>query len=166
MKMNKRRLEISTVGLGETESLDLVEEKMGADFIISLVALRKDIKPKTAFDRLKKEIKSMDAKGIIDIFDDLANVRGMDEDEITEIHKISYDDICKKRNIIMELICDVERYVLEPSQDMAEIYRKDEILYITGGMSWGDSPEEPFNFFYEFGSIFDEKLMNQCGFRK
>ena len=111
---------------------------MGADLLLMCFSIPKDKKLETAKKELIKAINNLsleDRNTILQYYD---NVYG----DIHEQNKNLLDDAINEFKEIVKDTFERLNY-----RDVARIGHKNEWLYITGGMSWGDQPTETYGYF-------------------
>lgn len=140
---------------------------MGADFCVQFFCVKKGdddfAKKKKA---MFKVIDKLDIKDYDDIVTSIEE-RGREEEIEEELENDEEAD--SKEKIINALDGNKSRYVSIAKgmfkkdideafscigcRDVTEIYHKGEIMFITGGMSWGDAPSESYDSFLKLANL-------------
>jgi len=126
---------------------------MGADFLCNYVVFGENEDLVEAKNRLLSAVGKITMDDKQDILCYYEDVYG---ETIKEFH------IEKIKTEFCAVIENVFERITKRFRDISFITRKGEIIYVTGGMSWGDDPTESFSAFSKFLSL-PQKILKVGG---
>lgn len=124
--------------------------KMGADLIISYLIFNDDERLMDVKERWMEKINNLtmdDKENIIDYYEETTGV--WHEQENIDIN---LDDVKKDFKKIVDAVFDG---IMTGYRDITSIVHRGEIIFLTGGLSWGDSPTDSFDNFYKINLLKD-----------
>jgi len=117
---------------------------MGADLVVAYFGIKKEQDLQQAKEKMMSIVDELSKEDFADYFDSIYG------DDIESI------DLNEAREEAKEVI---ERtFESLDCRDVTAIEHKGDIIYLSGGMSWGDSPTDSYDLFRKFSSL-PEKLL-------
>lgn len=116
---------------------------MGADLIVEWVIVKEDIILDEAKEKMLKAVNNL-----TEIDEEIRSYYKETTGEFQQEYKI--DNV---KSDFTEIINYVFDSIKQGYRDITWIKHKGEILYITGGMSWGDNPTDSYDYFYRFNYL-------------
>ena len=116
---------------------------MGADLLITYVAFDTDEDTDARCNAEKQKIKDADLKAMKPNVDEFLDAIG---GETTEDYEDADGDWeYGVREMMIGVIEDLYTTIEQEPRDLAWIVRPTETIYLSGGMSWGDSPGDSYD---------------------
>jgi hypothetical protein len=158
---------------------------MGADLIVSWFTIKKEKRTEKGLKETRdKMLKAVDKINIKDLneMEGYMEDHSFEEEIKTETENIKNNEKDLRKKIISSLIKseDNKNYieaskkilknVIEETfdsigyRDVAEIEHKGEVIFLSGGMSWGDTPTNSCETFEKFNSL-PRKILNAGGIK-
>lgn len=155
---------------------------MGADLIFSWFAIKKEkYNPKDLKESEKKMLKAVDKlteKDISEILEFLEESDELDNVE-TEVDKLKKSEKDPRKRIVNSLENKDNKYWMKAAKpfikkiiketfqsldyrDVGNITHKGDIIFLSGGMSWGDLPTDSCDTFNKFGML-PKKILKAGG---
>lgn len=124
---------------------------MGADLIIEWI----EIKDGMDLNRIRKDMLNT-VNSLTEIDNDIKDFYTETTGEFEQEYNIT-----EVKKDFTEIINNVFDGLQDGYRDITTISHKGDNLYITGGMSWGDSPTDSYNLFYRFNYL-PKKILDCC----
>ena len=143
---------------------------MGADLCLSWFCIKEGKNLDEIKKKMLNEVDKLNIKNLNEIEETIEEMGMIDEVEekieemankekdlrkkiISSLEGENQEYIGVAKEIFKEIIKDAFESVKGHYRDVAEIRHKGEIIYISGGMSWGDIPTDSCDVFYKFGNL-------------
>ena len=125
---------------------------MGGDIALTWFTLPMGEKPEEAKTRLIAQVKALDEDSLDELLTDaLENLHESHIEDMDEGDEIPFDEAQK---IVLDVI--EEGFKRIPYRDVAWINVGGPDVYITGGMSWGESPTGSYDHIEYLGAVIDK----------
>jgi len=117
---------------------------MGADLVVAYFGIKKEQDLQQAKEKMMSIVDELSKEDFSDYFDSIYS---------DDIENIDLDEAREEAKEVIERTFETLDY-----RDVTSIEHKGDIIYLSGGMSWGDSPTDSYDLFRKFSSL-PEKLL-------
>lgn len=124
---------------------------MGADMIIACVVRPENENPEELKKKVLERIDELTADEVENMSDFFEEAYG----SYPETYTIGEDKDIMRKVLEEGLKCITSGY-----RDMTMLFHKGDVIHITGGMSWGDSPTDSYSALGDFSSLLYHLGMN------
>ena len=117
---------------------------MGADLIVACFGIKKEQNLRQIKEKMMKIVDELNKEDFADYY---YSIYGDD------VKNIDLNEARKEAKGVIERTFESLDY-----RDVTSIEHKGDIIYLSGGMSWGDSPTDSYDLFQKFSSLPDKLL--------
>src|SRR3989338_7166238 len=112
---------------------------MGADLVVAYFGIKKEQDLQQAKEKMMSIVDELSKEDFSDYFDSIYS---------DDIENIDLDEAREEAKEVIERTFETLDY-----RDVTSIEHKGDIIYLSGGMSWGDSPTDSYDLFRKFSSL-------------